>query len=140
MSFRQVIIDICDDIYPEGMILDGFDDRPRSATRKHWFRITRELIQQTIADMDLYPPREVGRRRCAWRIWHRREEGLHLHVRWLPKVPQSCVVCEGSARSLFVKVKRRITSIVVVSRLGSFTQVGARLLPVTFGHQKGERL
>ena len=28
---------------------------PRSATRKEWFAITRQLIQQTIADMDLEP-------------------------------------------------------------------------------------
>ena len=42
-------------ICPEGSILDGLDDWPRSATRKEWFRITRELIQQTIADMDLDP-------------------------------------------------------------------------------------
>ena len=46
---------IIDDICPEGSILDGFDDWPRSATRKEWFRITRQLIQQTIADMDLDP-------------------------------------------------------------------------------------
>ena len=29
---------IIDDICPEGSILDGFDDWPRSATRKEWFR------------------------------------------------------------------------------------------------------
>ena len=28
---------------------------PRSATRKEWFRITRQMIRQTIADMDLDP-------------------------------------------------------------------------------------
>ena len=55
MSFRQVIIDICDGICPEGMILDGLDDLPRSATRKQWLRITRGLIQQTITDIDLDP-------------------------------------------------------------------------------------
>ena len=32
-------------------LLDGLDDWPRSATRKEWFRITRELIASTIADM-----------------------------------------------------------------------------------------
>ena len=42
-------------ICPEGSILDGLDDWPRSATRKEWFRITRQLIQETIADMDLDP-------------------------------------------------------------------------------------
>ena len=42
-------------ICPEGTILDGFDCSPRSATRKEWFRITRELVASTIADMDLDP-------------------------------------------------------------------------------------
>ena len=36
-------------------ILDGLAEWPASATRKEWFDITRELIQQTIADMDLDP-------------------------------------------------------------------------------------
>ena len=31
------------------------DDWPKSATRKQWFEITRELVKQTIADMDLDP-------------------------------------------------------------------------------------
>ena len=31
------------------------DDWPRSASKKEWFRITRELIQSVIADMDLDP-------------------------------------------------------------------------------------
>ena len=39
----------------EGSVLDGLDDWPRSATRKEWFRITRELVASTIADMDLSP-------------------------------------------------------------------------------------
>ena len=39
----------------EGSVLDGLDYWPRSATRKEWFAITRLLIQQTIADMDLAP-------------------------------------------------------------------------------------
>ena len=43
---------ILDGICPEGSILD---DWPRSATRKEWFRITRELVASTIADMDLDP-------------------------------------------------------------------------------------
>ena len=46
---------IIDGICPEGSILDGFDSWPRSATRKEWFRITRELVASTIADMDLDP-------------------------------------------------------------------------------------
>ena len=39
---------ILDDICPEGFILDGLDDWPRSASRKEWFRITRELVARTI--------------------------------------------------------------------------------------------
>ena len=44
---------ILDGICPEGFILDGLDDWPRSATRQEWFRITSELVVRTIADMDL---------------------------------------------------------------------------------------
>ena len=50
---------IIDGICLEGSILDGLDDWPRSATRKEWFRITRELFASTIADMDL-PPHELA--------------------------------------------------------------------------------
>ena len=39
----------------EGSILDGHAEWPASTTRKEWFAITRQLIQQTIADMDLDP-------------------------------------------------------------------------------------
>ena len=46
---------ILDGICPEGSILDGLDDWPRSATRQEWFRITRELVARTIADLDLDP-------------------------------------------------------------------------------------
>ena len=46
---------ILDGICPEGFILDCLDDWPRSASRKECFRITRELIQRTIVDMDLDP-------------------------------------------------------------------------------------
>ena len=46
---------ILDGICPEGSILDGLNDWPRSATRKEWFRITRELVASNIADMDLEP-------------------------------------------------------------------------------------
>ena len=49
------MVNILDGICPEGSILDGLDDLPRSATRKEWLRITRQLIQETIADMDLDP-------------------------------------------------------------------------------------
>ena len=46
---------ILDGICPQGSILDGLDDWPRSATRKEWFRITRDSVASTIADMDLDP-------------------------------------------------------------------------------------
>ena len=46
---------ILDGICPDGSILDGLDDWPRSATRKEWFRITREPVASTIVDMDLDP-------------------------------------------------------------------------------------
>jgi hypothetical protein len=36
-------------------IIEGIDYCPRSASKKEWFRITRELIQTVIADMDLDP-------------------------------------------------------------------------------------
>ncbi len=35
---------ILDGICPEGFILDGLDDWPRSASRMEWSRITRELV------------------------------------------------------------------------------------------------
>ena len=50
---------ILDGICPEGIILDGLDDWPRSATRKEWFRITRELVARTIAGMNLDPAAEA---------------------------------------------------------------------------------
>ena len=43
------------DYIPRTPLLDGVDDWPKSATLKEWFRITREPVQQTIADMDLDP-------------------------------------------------------------------------------------
>ena len=43
------------DHIPSTPLLDGVDDWPKSATRKHWFQITRELVQQTIAELDLDP-------------------------------------------------------------------------------------
>ena len=46
---------ILDGLGLDGSVLDGLDDWPRSATRKEWFRITRELVASTIADMDLDP-------------------------------------------------------------------------------------
>ena len=46
---------ILDGLGLEGSILDGLADWPASTTLKEWFRITRELVAQTIADMDLDP-------------------------------------------------------------------------------------
>jgi len=46
---------ILDGICTEGFILDGLAEWPASTTRKEWFRLTRELVQKTIADMDLDP-------------------------------------------------------------------------------------
>ena len=43
------------DHIPRTPLLDGVDDWPKSTTRKEWFRITRQLVQQTIADLDLDP-------------------------------------------------------------------------------------
>ena len=39
----------------EGSVLDGLAEWPASTTRKEWFAITRQLIQQTITDMGLEP-------------------------------------------------------------------------------------
>ena len=46
---------ILDGLGLEGSVLDGLDDWPRSASRKEWFAITRRIVQDTIADMDLDP-------------------------------------------------------------------------------------
>ena len=46
---------ILDGLGLEGSVLDGLAEWPASTTRKEWFAITRGLIQQTIADMDLDP-------------------------------------------------------------------------------------
>ena len=46
---------VLDGLGLKGSILDGLEHWPSSATRKEWFRITRELVASTIADMDLDP-------------------------------------------------------------------------------------
>ena len=46
---------IFDGLGLEGSVLDGLAEWPASTTRKEWFAITRQLIQQTIAEMDLDP-------------------------------------------------------------------------------------
>ena len=40
---------------PGGSILEGLDDCPATATRQHYYELTRELVASTIADMDLDP-------------------------------------------------------------------------------------
>jgi hypothetical protein len=46
---------ILDGICSNTPILEGIDDWPCSASKKEWFRLTRDLIQSVIADMDLDP-------------------------------------------------------------------------------------
>ena len=46
---------ILDGLGLKGPVLDGLAEWPASTTRKHWFAFTRQLIQQTIAEMDLDP-------------------------------------------------------------------------------------
>ena len=46
---------ILDGICSNTQILEDIHDWPHSASKKEWFRITRELIQSFIADMDLDP-------------------------------------------------------------------------------------
>ena len=55
LRFGWLMASIIDCLALNGSILDGLDDRSRSATRKEWFRITRELVASTIADMDMDP-------------------------------------------------------------------------------------
>ena len=53
---------VLDGICPDVPLLDFIGQEnhwPRSASRKEWFRITRELVASTIADMDL-PPHELA--------------------------------------------------------------------------------
>ena len=50
---------ILDGICPEGSMFDGLAEWPASTTRKEWFAITRQLIQESIADMDLDPAAEA---------------------------------------------------------------------------------
>ena len=49
---------ILNGIFPDTPLLDFIGQENhwlRSATRKEWFRITRQLIQETITGMDLDP-------------------------------------------------------------------------------------
>ena len=47
------MLNILDGLGLEGSVLHGLAEWPASTTRKEWFAITRVLIQQTIAEMDL---------------------------------------------------------------------------------------
>ena len=47
------MVNILDGLDLEGSVLDGLAEWPASTTRKEWFRLTSELVQKTIADMDL---------------------------------------------------------------------------------------
>ena len=42
---------ILDGICPKGSVLDGLAELLASTTRKEWFAITRQLIQQTIMNL-----------------------------------------------------------------------------------------
>ena len=46
---------ILDGLGLEGSVLDGLAEWPASTARKEWFAITRQLVRQTITDMDLEP-------------------------------------------------------------------------------------
>ena len=46
---------ILDGLGLEWSVLDGLAAWSAPTTRREWFAITRQLIQQTIADMDLGP-------------------------------------------------------------------------------------
>ena len=49
------MVKIPDGICSDAPILEGIDDWPRSASKKEWFRLTCDLIQSVIAEMDLDP-------------------------------------------------------------------------------------
>ena len=46
---------ILDGLGLEGSVLNGLAEWPASTTRKEWFAITRQMIQESIAEMDLDP-------------------------------------------------------------------------------------
>ena len=52
---RRLMASILGGLGLEGSVLDGLAKWPASNTRKEWLAITRQLIRQTIADMDLDP-------------------------------------------------------------------------------------
>ena len=46
---------VLDGLGLEGTVFDGLAEWPASTTRNEWFAITRQLIRETIAEMDLDP-------------------------------------------------------------------------------------
>ena len=44
---------VLDGLGLEGTVFDGLAEWPASTTRNEWFAITRQLIRETIAEMDL---------------------------------------------------------------------------------------
>jgi hypothetical protein len=47
------------DHIPSTPLFDSLDHWPATATRQHYFELTRELVADTIAQMDL-PPQELA--------------------------------------------------------------------------------
>ena len=47
------------DHIPNAPLLESLDHWPATATRQHYFELTRELVASTIAQMDL-PPHELA--------------------------------------------------------------------------------
>ena len=47
------------DHVPAVPLLEGIDHWPATATRQHYYELTRELVASTIAQMDL-PPHELA--------------------------------------------------------------------------------
>ena len=65
----------------EGSVLDGLAEWPASTIRKEWFVITRQLIQQTIADMDLEPAALAE----VEAVVNRKEQSKTGCLSWYPK-------------------------------------------------------
>ena len=55
MICAELMASILDGLGLEGCVLDGLADWPASTTGKEWFAITRRIVQDTIAEMDLDP-------------------------------------------------------------------------------------
>ena len=47
------------DHIPAVPLLDGLDHWPATATRQHYYELTRELVADTVAGMDLEPHAEA---------------------------------------------------------------------------------